>query len=107
MSERLAPGEIIAKPIDTRHSVAGSAAFKPRTSMKLSLVVAVLPALLVCNVAMAQVDGQFDGTVTPTPMVGATSPLGVAPGSPTGIPLGAIEITSPGVKPVPTGVTAT
>ena len=63
--------------------------------MRLSLVAAVLPALFVCNVAMAQVDGQFDGTVTPTPIVGATSPLGIAAGSPTGIPLGATEITSP------------
>ena len=79
--------------------------------MKLSLIAAVLPALFVCNIAVAQVDGQLDGTdTTPTPTVGATSPLGIATGStgsPTGIPLGATEITSPGVSPVPTGVTGT
>ena len=90
--------------------VAGSAAFKPRTLMKSLLAAAVLPALLVSSAAMAQVDGQFDGTVTPTPMIGATSPLGVAmggSGSPTGIPLGSTEITSPGVSPLPTGATGT
>jgi hypothetical protein len=75
--------------------------------MRFLLFGAVLPALVVCNAAMAQVDGQFDGTVTPTPTVGATSPLGIAAGSPTGIPLGAVGITTPGVSPVPTGVTGT
>src|SRR5438132_10586610 len=83
---------------------------KRRMQRRFSLIAAVLPALFVCNVAMAQVDGQFDGTVTPTPTIGATSPLGVAmggSGSPAGIPLGSTEITSPGVSPLPTGVTGT
>jgi hypothetical protein len=74
--------------------------------MRFSLVAAVLPALFICNGALAQVDEQFDGTVTPTPMMGATSPLGITTGSggsPTGIPLGSTEITSPGVSPLPTG----
>src|SRR4029077_12746477 len=56
--------------------------------------------------AMAQVDDTAD----PTPAIGATSPLGIgmAPtSSPTGIPLGSTEITSPGVSPLPTGVTGT
>src|SRR5258708_39213776 len=78
--------------------------------VRVLFIAAILPALFVSNVAMAQVDGQFDGTVTPTPMVGATSPLGVATGSagsPAGIPLGATEIASPGVSPLPTGVTGT
>lgn len=73
--------------------------------MRFSLIVAVLPALFVCNVARAQV-----GTATPTPMIGETSPLGIATGSansPTGIPLGATELASPGVSPVPSGVTGT
>jgi hypothetical protein len=69
--------------------------------MRFSLIVAVLPALFVCNVARAQV-----GTATPTPTIGETSPLGIATGSansPTGIPLGATELASPGVSPVPSG----
>jgi hypothetical protein len=74
--------------------------------MRFSLIGAVVPALAFCNIATAQVDGQFDGTVTPTPTIGATSPLGVA-SSPTGIPLGSTEITSPGVSPLPAGVTGT
>ena len=83
---------------------------KRRMQRRFSLIAAVLPALFVCNIAMAQTDGQFDGTVTPTPTIGATSPFGVATGSagsPTGIPLGATEITSPGVSPLPTGATGT
>jgi hypothetical protein len=73
--------------------------------MRFSLIVAVRPALFVCNVARAQV-----GTATPTPTIGETSPLGIATGSansPTGIPLGATELASPGVSPVPSGVTGT
>jgi hypothetical protein len=108
MFDSLAPGEIVAKPIDMAAATRrGDAVRNRRTPTRFSLLAAVLlPALFVGNVAMAQVDGQFDGTVTPTPTIGATSPLGVA-GSPTGIPLGAIEITSPGVSPLPTGVTGT
>jgi hypothetical protein len=70
----------------------------------------VLAALFSCHAALAQADTAFDGSVTPTPIVGATSPLGVTSGSgasPVGIPLGATEITSAGVSPVPTGVTGT
>jgi|SRR5882724_851083 len=74
--------------------------------MRLSLIAAVLPALIVCNGAMAQVSG----IASPTPTVGATSPLGLGTGStvsPTGIPLGATEIASPGVSPAPTDATGT
>src|ERR1700694_3471487 len=106
MFDSLTPSEPVARSID-RGLRRGTAACRRSTLTGLLRVATVLPALFVCNAAVAQVDGQFDGTVTPTPMVGATSPLGVAPGSPTGIPLGAIEITSPGVSPVPTGVTGT
>src|SRR5258708_2213750 len=90
-----------------RNSRRGDTALKRKMPMRFSLVAAVLPALFVCNAAIAQVEGEFDGTVTPTPTMCATSPLGIAAGSPTGIPLGATEITSPGVSPVPTGVTGT
>src|SRR5947209_9542984 len=95
MSASFAPGETVVKR---------------RMQLRFLLVAAILPALLVGNAAIAQVDEQFDGTATPTPTVGATSPLGVAAGSsssPTGIPLGSTEITSPGVSPLPTGVTGT
>src|SRR5882762_11417906 len=74
--------------------------------MRFSLIAAVLPALFVYNVAMAQVGGM----ATPTPTIGATSPLGISSGSsvsPTGIPMGSTEIASPGVSPMPTGVTGT
>jgi hypothetical protein len=75
------------------------------TSTGFALLAAVIPALLVCNSAIAQV-----GTIAATPTLNATSPLGAAPGAsvePTGIPLGATEITSPGLSPAPTGVTGT
>src|SRR6202051_5157586 len=106
MSDSLASTEIVLKLIEIG-ARRGDAVCKRRTPMRFSLIGAVLSALVVCNAAMAQVDGQFDGTVTPTPTVGATSPVGIAAGSPTGIPLGAVGITTPGVSPVPTRVTGT
>src|SRR6202158_5202717 len=42
---------------------------------------------------------------SPTPTMGATSPLGIGTGSavsPTGIPLGSTELASPGISPAPT-----
>jgi hypothetical protein len=69
--------------------------------MKVTLIAAVIPALLVCDpAAMAQVSGM----ASPTPSVAATSPLGLGAGSAvsqTGIPLGATEIASPGISPAP------
>ena len=82
MSDSITSSEPVAKLIDVG-ARRGDAVCKRRTSTRLLLIAAVLPALFVGNAAMAQVDGQFDGTVTPTPMVGATSPLGIAAGSPT------------------------
>ena len=38
--------------------------------VRLSLIAAILPALVLCNAAMAQVSAM----VSPTPIVGATSP---------------------------------
>src|SRR6201994_1761594 len=78
--------------------------------VRVSFIAVILPALFACRVAWAQVGEQFDGTATPTPMINATSPLGVATGgagSPTGLPFGSTEITSPGVSPLPTGTTGT
>src|ERR1700736_1199695 len=105
MSDSFAPNEIAAKPIDM-DARRGDAVCKRRTPMRFSLIAAVLPALFVSNVAMAQVSGM----ATPTPTMGATSPLGIASGSsvsPTGIPMGAAEIASPGVSPLPANSTGT
>src|SRR5713226_877064 len=105
MSDSFAPSEIVAKPINIS-ARGGDAVRKRRAPMRYSLIAAVLPALLVSNVAMAQVSGM----ASPTPTMGATSPLGIASGSavsPTGIPMGATEIASPGVSPLPTASTGT
>jgi hypothetical protein len=60
-------------------------------------------AMLGCSTAFAQVGGMS----VPTPGIAATSPLGMSGGSqpseligPTGIPLGATELASPGISPV-------
>src|SRR5882724_4620027 len=85
MSESCAPDEFIAKR---------------RMRLRVALIAAILPALVICNAANAQVSGM----VSPTPTIGATSPLGITTGStvsPTGIPLGSTEIASPGVSPAP------
>src|SRR3977135_2051753 len=104
MSDSLASSEIISKPIDAGVR-RGDAVFKRRALMRYSLVAAVLPALFVCNGAVAQV-----GAMATTPSLGATSPLGLSPGTsvkPTGIRVVSTEITSPGLSPAPTGVTGT
>ena len=98
MSDSFSPSEVVGKLPRRR-----AANFKP---VKIPLIAALFPAFLAGNLAMAQVDE----TVTPTPMIGATSPLGIGMGSassPTGIPLGATEITSAGVSPAPTGLAGT
>jgi hypothetical protein len=74
------------------------------------LWMAVAIAALGCSPAFAQVGG----TSVPTPGIAATSPLGMSGSSqtgtsvgPTGIPLGATEVTSPGISPMlsdPTGM---
>src|SRR5882724_4171754 len=85
MSDNHAPDEFIAKR---------------RMRLGVALIAAILPAFIVCNAANAQVSGM----VSPTPGMGATSPLGITTGStvsPTGIPFGSTEIASPGVSPAP------
>ena len=100
MSYRLTPAESVeaARP--------RSAASKRRGLMRYWPVAAVLPALFVCNVAVAQVGAM----ATPTPTIGATSPLGITTNSsvaPTGIPLGSTELASPGISPMPGSSTGT
>src|SRR3977135_1205371 len=62
--------------------------------------VVMTAAVLVCGSAVAQVGG------TGTSPLGMTSPLGIGPSSPvapTGVPLGATELASPGVSPTTSG----
>jgi hypothetical protein len=69
--------------------------------MRLPLIAAVIPALVLCNSAAV---AQVTGMASPTPSIAVTSPLGLgtgAGGSQTGIPLGATEIASPGISPAP------
>ena len=64
------------------------------------LLLAMAATLLGCGAALAQVGG------IGTSPLGMTSPLGIgpaAPVAPTGIPLGATELASPGVSPMTSG----
>src|SRR6202051_1762309 len=109
MSDSLTASEPVAKMSDVGACRRNSAGKRKMPTRFVSTAV-VLAALFSCNVALAQADIPFDGTVTPTPTMGATSPLGITSGSgasPAGIPLGSTEITSAGLSPVPTGVTGT
>lgn len=66
--------------------------------MKSLLIAVILPALVLCKAATAQVNG----IAGPTPTIGATSPLGLGTTSsvaPTGIPLGSTELATPGTSP--------
>lgn len=71
-------------------------------SMRSHILPIALSVVLSCGSAMAQVAGQNDpGLASP---LGVTSPLGLGPGSPvapTGLPMGATELASPGVSPPP------
>lgn len=70
-------------------------------TMRRLLMAAMLTGLFGRNPVLAQVGG-IGG---PTPGIGATSPLGMAPGSPVappGIPMGATELAPPGLSPAPT-----
>lgn len=69
--------------------------------MRRALIAAMLAALLGANPVLAQVGGMG----SPIPAINATSPFGIVPGSsvaPTGIPLGATELASPGLSPAST-----
>lgn len=69
------------------------------------LMAAMVAALLGCGSAVAQIGGI--GTSPGASPLGMTSPLGIGPApavAPTGIPLGATELASPGVSPMTSGV---
>lgn len=66
--------------------------------MRHALIGATAVALFCSNPVLAQVDAMG----SPTVGIGATSPLGMTPGSsvpPVGVPLGATELASPGLSP--------
>jgi len=69
--------------------------------MKRALIV-MMACTLPGSAALAQT------VMTPMPSLGATSPFAAVPGAPvggTGLPLGAIEVASPGVSPSPVAAT--
>jgi hypothetical protein len=75
-----------------------------KLSVKRFWIAAVVGLPLLCSPAFAQVE--VDDPLTAMPTLGVTSPLGISPGGSvgaTGIPLGATELTSPGLSPAPTG----
>jgi hypothetical protein len=72
---------------------------------RLGIATAVV-TLLICNSAFSPAFSQVGGMGGPMPGIAATSPLGVVPGAsvpPTGIPLGATELASPGLSPLTDG----
>ncbi len=70
--------------------------------MKTPIVLVTLAAsFLGCSAAFAQAGG------VGSPPMNATSPLAIGPGmavGPTGIPLGATEMTTPGISPAPSAM---
>jgi hypothetical protein len=74
--------------------------------MKRLWTATVVATLLSYNCAFSPAFSQVGGMADPTPGIAATSPLGVVPGAsvrPTGIPLGATELASPGLSPLTDG----
>ena len=81
-------------------------------TMRRKLIVVMLAALSIPTALMlptallvsSSASAQVGGIRSLTPGIGATSPLGGvsgSPNSPLGIPLGATELSSPGLSPVP------
>jgi hypothetical protein len=74
--------------------------------MKRLWTATVVATLLSCNSAFSPAFAQAGGMGSPMPGIAATSPLGMIPGAlvpPTGIPLGATELASPGLSPLTDG----
>jgi hypothetical protein len=74
--------------------------------MKCLWTVTVVATLLSCTSAFSPAFSQVGGMGSPMPRIAATSPLGVVSGAsvpPTGIPLGATELASPGLSPLTDG----
>jgi hypothetical protein len=76
-----------------------------RPAMTRFLMAAMVAGLLSCGSAVAQIGGI--GTSPGASPLGMTSPLGIGPApavAPTGIPLGATDLASPGVSPMTSGI---
>jgi hypothetical protein len=74
--------------------------------MKRLWTATVVATLLSCNSAYSPAFAQAGGMSSTMPGIAVTSPLGMTPGAlvpPTGIPLGATELASPGLSPVISG----
>jgi hypothetical protein len=77
-------------------------------TVRRELIAAILTTLLGCNPVFAQVGGVGSAT-PPTPGMGLTSPFGMSSAAaggavgPTGLPLGATELATPGLSPAPPG----
>ena len=72
--------------------------------MRRELIIAILATLLGCNPVFAQVGGMG----SPAPGMGPTSPFGMSSATagsvgPSGLPLGATELATPGLSPAPPG----
>src|SRR6202048_3591317 len=94
MSDSLASGEMVAKPI----------ARMGKSYMRPLLIAVTAWSLLCAGPAFAQ--AEVGDPLTAMPSLGTTSPLGISPGGsigPAGIPMDSTEITSLGVSPAPTG----
>lgn len=89
----------------SRCTDAGLQKMVPMSSSANAALLPLLTAwcLLGAGPAFGQVVDPLD-PLTAVPSLGVTSPLGIGA---TGIPLGATEMMSPGLSPVPTGVTGT
>jgi hypothetical protein len=73
--------------------------------MRRFLMAVMAAAFLGCGSTAAQVGGI--GTSPGASPLGMTSPLGIGPApavAPTGVPLGATELASPGVSPMTSGI---
>jgi hypothetical protein len=70
--------------------------------MKRLGIATVVATLLSCNSAFSPALSQVGGMGGTMPGIAATSPLSMVPGAvpPTGIPLGATELASPGLSPL-------
>jgi hypothetical protein len=71
-------------------------------TVRRELITAILATLLGCNPVFAQVGVMG----SPAPGMGQTSPFGMSAGTagsvgPTGVPLGATELATPGLSPAP------
>jgi len=91
--------EISARSDNVKPTILAKALIAMRTRMRPALIPLTFSVLLGCPPAVAQMLGT-------TPGIGTTSPLGMTAGAsvpPTGFGMGATELPSVGLSPIPTG----